>query len=154
VFLSSCGIYKFNGGSVPAGADTFSVEYFQVRAALADPNYGQLFTESLKDVLLSQTRLSLVEEEGDIQYQGVVETYQIIAVAAQENESSARNRLTISIKVEFMDTTQEDKDKSFTVSQFEDFLSDENFEDVEESLIEEINTKIIQDIFDKTLGDW
>jgi len=156
VYLSINGCYGFREiGSIPPNADTFSVDYFQVRAPRAEPNLGQTTSESLKDLLLAQTRLNLVESDGDIQYKGVIQPYSIQPVAAQgEEETASRTRLTVAIKIDYIDTTQKDKDKQFTVSQFEDFLSDENFEDVQERLVEEINRKLIQDIFDRTLGDW
>lgn len=152
--LTSCVRYGFTGGSVPSEAETFSVDYFAVRAPLADPNYGQTISESLKDLLLAQTRLSLADEEGDIQYRGTVTAYRIQPVAAQEDEVSSRNRLTISVSVDYVSITEDDKDISFTITQFEDYLTDDNFEAVEADLIEAINEKLIQDIFDKTLGDW
>jgi len=67
ILLIGCNVrYSFNGGSVPAEASTFSVDYFNVRASLADPNYGQVITEGLKDLLLDQTPLGLADQDGDI----------------------------------------------------------------------------------------
>jgi len=155
LLMSSCFSLSFTGGSVPPEAKTFSVDYFPVRAALADPNYGQLLSESMKDLLLAQTRLNLVEQDGDIQFSGTVSTYRIQPVAAQGDvETASRNRLTIGVTVQYVSLTEEGKDSEFTISQFEDFLAADEFEAKEEELLDAINQKIIQDIYDKTLGDW
>jgi len=143
-----------SGGSTPPNAKTFSVDYFTVRAPLADPNYGQLVTEGLKDLLLNQTRLSLVDNNGDIHFEGEVSRYEIFPVAASGDEVSTRNRLTVGIKLRYFNTLEPEKDKQITLSQFEDFEAAEDFGTEEESLIESINEKILQDIYDQTLGDW
>ncbi|NNC83821.1 MAG: LptE family protein [Flavobacteriales bacterium] len=153
--IPSCKVrYSFSGGSVPAEADTFSVSYFLVRAPLADPNYGQQVTEGLKDLLLDQSPLNLADEDGDIHYEGEVTRYEINPVAASGDEVSTRNRLTIELKVRYFNKIEPDKDKQLTLRQFEDFDAEDEFADIEETLLEEINTKILQDIYDQTLGDW
>ncbi len=153
--LSSCSArYSMSGGSTPLEAKTFSVDYFTVRAPLADPNYGQLVTEGLRDLLLNQTRLGLADSEGDIHYEGEVVRYEIIPVAASGEEVSTRNRLTITIKLRYFNTLEPEKDKQLTLSQFEDFEAARDFGTVEQELLETINEKILQDMYDKTLGDW
>lgn len=153
--LGNCTLrYSMNGGSTPAEADTFSVSYFNVQAPLADPNYGQLLTEGLRDLLLDQTRLSLADSDGDLQFAGEVTRYQVMPVAASGDEISELNRLTIDVKLRYVNTIEPEKDKQVTVSQFEDFDASTDFSTVEQRLIEEINAKLLQDIYDRTLGDW
>ena len=153
--LTSCKVrYSFSGGSVPAEAETFSVSYFNVRAALADPNYGQVVTEGLKDLLLDQTPLSLADDNGDIHYEGEVSKYIVVPVAASGDEVSTRNRLNVEIKIRYFNRLEPEKDKQLTIRQFEDFEASEEFSSIEEELLESINSKILQDIYDQTLGDW
>jgi len=130
------------------------VDYFVTRAPLADPNYGQVVTEGLKDLLLSQTRLRLADGTGDIHYEGEVTKYQIIPVAASGDEVSTRNRLTVDIKLRYVNALEPEKDKQLTVSQFEDFDAANDFGSVEQELLEAINEKLLQDMYDRTLGDW
>ncbi|NND94670.1 MAG: LptE family protein [Flavobacteriales bacterium] len=153
--LISCKVrYSFSGGSVPAEAKTFSVSYFSVRANLADPNYGQNITEGLKDLLLDQTPLGLSDNDGDIHYEGEVTRYEVIPVAASGEEISTRNRLNVELKVRYYNRIEPEKDKQLTLRQFEDFEASEEFSSIEEDLLDEINSKILQDIYDQTLGDW
>lgn len=153
--LNACKVnYSFTGGSVPAQANTFSVEYFNVSAPLASPIINQELTEGLKDFLLAQTRLDLAKSNGDIQYSGTVTGYNVAPIAIQSDESAATNRLTITIKVNYVNVFEEEKNFEKSFSRFADFDRNTQLADVEDALIEEITDQLVQDIFNNSLGDW
>lgn len=154
LIVNGCGVYSFTGASIHPDAETFSVKYFTVNAPLADPNYGQTLSESLKDLLLSQTRLDLQKKDGDIRYEGYVKNYLVTTSAAQGDETASLNRLTISVNVKYTNTLDEEQNFESSFSRFADFESSSDFASVEQSLIEDINDQLIQDIFDKSLGNW
>ncbi|NSW45418.1 MAG: hypothetical protein HPY79_06365, partial [Bacteroidales bacterium] len=71
VGFSSCKInYTFSGASYSADTQTFSVDFFQNQATLVNPSLSNVFTEALKDKINAQTKLKLVQQNGDIQYEG------------------------------------------------------------------------------------
>jgi hypothetical protein len=153
--IQSCTVgYSFTGADIPAAAESFSVKTFQVVAPLASPNYKIQVTEQLKDLLLSQTRLDLVEKRGDIQYEGVVTEYVIGNAAVSGDEQTTVNRLTISVKVKYVNTIDKEKNFERTFTQFADYDSQENFSAVEDRLVQDINELLIQDIFNGSLGAW
>jgi len=154
ILAQSCGVYSFTGADIPAEAKTFSVKYFNVNAPLADPNYGQILSESLKDLLLSQTKLDLTKVEGDLQFEGYIKDYRVNTSAATGDETASLNRLTISVVVKYKNIYQEENNFEHTFTRFADFDSGEEFEALEAGLIEEINDQLIQDIFDRSLGNW
>lgn len=155
ISIPSCKVsYSFTGGSVPAQANTFSVEYFNVSAALAPPTINQVITEGLKDYLLAQTRLDLAKSNGDIQYSGTITNYQISPVAIQSDESAATNRLTVTIKVNYVNVFEEEKNFEKSFSRFADFDRNTQLADVEDALLEEITDQLVQDVFNNSLGDW
>ncbi|NND77182.1 MAG: LptE family protein [Flavobacteriales bacterium] len=154
LILNGCWMYSFTGASIHPDAKTFSVKYFAVNAPLADPNYGQILSESLKDLLLSQTRLDLQKEDGDIQYEGYVKNYVVTTSQASGNETASLNRLTITLNVKYTNTLDEEQNFESSFSRFVDFNSSDDFASLEQGLIEEINEQLIQDIFDKSLGNW
>ena len=155
LLMSSCNLcYSFNGGSVPPEANTFSVDYFVVTAPLANPNYGQQISEAYRDLLLSQSRLKLTSSDGDLHYEGEITRYDVQPVAVTGNEVSSRNRLNVEVKVRFFNRIEPEKDKELTLRQFEDFEASADFSSVESDLVTAINTKILQDMYDQTLGDW
>ena len=90
--------YSFTGADIPADAKTFSVKPFQMATPLAPASYNLAITESLKDLMVSQTSLDLAEKRGDLQYEGVVTKYEIGNAAISSEEVTSVNRLTIAIK--------------------------------------------------------
>ncbi len=153
--ISSCTVsYSTTGADIPAGASTFSVKTFQIATPMAAPNYNQLISESYKDLMLAQTRLDLIEKKGDLQYEGVVTGYITGNAAVTSDEVAALNRLTVTLKVKYINTLDRSKNFEKTFSRFADYPSTEDFNRVEASLIEDINAQLVQDIFDASLGAW
>lgn len=146
--------YSFTGADIPAEANTFSVKTFQTATPLAPSNYNQLVTESLKDLMLSQTSLDLAEKRGDLQYEGVVTNFQIGSAAISSDEVTSLNRLTIGLKVKYINTFDREKNFERNFSRYADYPSSSDFNSVEGSLIEDINKQLTQDIFDASLGAW
>lgn len=149
-----CRVYNFTGADIHPDAKTYSIEQFEVRAPLAGPVSGQVFTETLKDLMQAQTPLSLVRADGDVHYEGSIVGYDVQPVAIQSNEVAALNRLTITVKVSYLNSFDEKKNKEFSVSRFADYNSGEDLSSVESALLETISGQLAQDIFDRTLGDW
>jgi hypothetical protein len=142
------------GGSIPPEAKTVSVSFFQNNAPLANPTISQSFTESLKDVFISQTRLNLVPLSGDLQFSGAITGYDIRPVAIQGNETAALNRLTVTVSVRYVNTLNEKQNFEQSFSRFVDFPSATELSSNEESLISEVNKQLIQDIYDRSFGNW
>jgi Lipopolysaccharide-assembly len=152
---SSCKVsYGFTGADIPAGAKNFSIRYFQNFAPTSPVTYSQEITESLKDLFLAQTPLDLVKEKGDLQFEGAVTSYAISTTAVTAEEQSASNRLSITVKIKYINTFDKTKnfEKSFT--RFQNYDSSENLATVEKKLTEEINKQLTQDIFDASIGKW
>lgn len=155
LFLLSCKVnVTFTGADIPANAKTVSVLYFQNNAALAGPVVAQSMTEALKDIFISQTRLNLVASNGDLQYEGTITGYDVRPVAVQGNETAALNRLTITVRIKYVNTFDDKKNFEQNFSRFTDFSSSLDLASNEESLVGEVNKQLVQDIFDKSLGNW
>tara|TARA_B100001758_G_C18337716_1_gene572564 strand:- start:243 stop:746 length:504 start_codon:yes stop_codon:yes gene_type:complete len=154
VYLSSCGIYSFTGASIPPGAKTVSVGYFQNKAANIQPILSQTFTENLKDIFLEQTNLVLQEANGDLAFSGYISKYEIKPIAIESNENAAKNRLTISVHVIFVNSIEKEKGFEQKFSRYRDYESTENINNIEEELINYITEEIIEDIFNKSIVNW
>ena len=155
IFCQGCKVnYGFTGADIPAGAKNFSIRYFQNFAATSPVTYTQEITEALKDLFLAQTPLDLVKEKGDLQFEGAVTSYAISTTAVSAEEQSTSNRLTITVKIKYINTFDKSKnfEKSFT--RFENFPSSENLASVEKELTGKINKQFTQDIFDASIGKW
>jgi len=150
--LQGCVSYSFVDGSI--NAETFSVSNFEEQAANAPAGYGGQFTDYLKDFMIGRTKLKLKDLDADIKINGVIKSYNTSPVALQNNETAALNRLKITIKVTVINTVndKESFEKNFT--QFSDYSSDQDLSTVETQLLEDINSKIAQDIVNELSSNW
>jgi len=154
ILLFSCGIYSFNGASIPKNAETVSVDYFINSAPTKQPTLSQVLSEKLKDFFTTQTNLIIAQNNGDLNFTGEIIKYEIKPIAIQSNETAGQNRLTISIKVNFKNSYNNEFDFEHTFSRYRDYESSQNFSEIENLLIEEISTELIEDIFNKAVVNW
>lgn len=153
-FLSGCGIYSFSGASVSADIKTISIAYFPNQASFVQPSLSQVFTEKLKEKFVTQTSLTQVTSGGDLQFEGFITDYQSQPTAIQGNEQAALNRLTISVKVKFVNLKDEKQNFESSFSRFADYDARQSLAVVETQLIGEISTQLVDDIFNKAMINW
>ena len=154
ILLSACGIYSFTGASISSDVETVSIGYFQNNAPMVQPNLSNNMTESLKDQFISQTNLSLTDVNGDLQFEGQITGYKVKPIAIQSNETAAQNRLTISVKVTFTNTFDENQNYSQSFSHYADFDSSQDISSVEIDLIDQIVEVLSEKMFNKAVANW
>lgn len=145
--------YSFTGGSTGA-AKTVSIKTFTNNATIVQPTLAQAFTEALKDLFVSQTRLSLIQDNGDLSFEGYITSYNVAPVAVTGNQTAALNRLTITVMVKFENKLDDTKNFEQSFSRFADWQSSVPLNAVETDLIKDINTQLVQDIFNKAVINW
>ena len=153
--FTSCGSvqYSLTGGG-PLDAKTVTIKYFNNKATLVNPNLSQTFTEMLKDKFLKESKLELVEQDGEWTFSGYISSYSTAPVAISSDNKAQQTRLTIAINVKFEDKLDKKKNFEQTFSNYADYDNSKNLSEVESSLVTDISTKIIQDIYSKTALDW
>lgn len=154
VLWSCTASYSFTGASISPEVKTVSIDFFPNQASLAPPSVGQEFTEALKDIFLSQTNLTLVNSGGDLTFEGYISNYTANPVAIQGDETAALTRVTMTVKVIFTDNNDEKNSFESNFSSYEDFETSKSLSAVEEELIQSINEKLVQDIFNKSVTNW
>lgn len=153
--LVGCKInYSSQGGPIDPNLKTISIDQFSNQASLGPSTIGFIFTEKLRDLFQSQTKLELISTNGDLNYEGTISSYTIQPIAVQGNQTAAQNRLTISVMVNFINKLDDKKNFDQAFTRFADYASTSDIGSIQDRLIEEIFDQITQDIFDKTLGDW
>ena len=111
--------------------------------------------EQMKDKVLRLTKLEQVDIDGDLEILGAVTGYDVKASAITANEQAAQNRLTVTVKISFVNRKypEEDfQDKSF--SAYADFDASSSLDAVEATLCEEIVEQLCEDIFNSTVANW
>lgn len=155
VFSQSCKIsYGFTGANLSPEVKTFSVYYFPNRARLVNPTLSQTFTEELKEKLQRQTSLDELADSGDLEFEGQITGYEVRPMAIQKDDQAAQNRLTITIKLKYLNSKAPDENFERSFTAFEDFDSASSLSDIEDSLVPEIIKKLTEDIFNATIANW
>lgn len=151
---TGCGIYSFTGASIPPGAETISIQYFPNNAQMVEPTLSQQFTDALKDKFVSQTDLSMIDNNGDLQLEGEITGYSVKPVAITGDQTAALNRLEITVRVRYTNTLDESKDFDQKFTRYEDYSSAQNLSSVQQGLIDAINEMLVEDIFNKAVVNW
>ncbi len=158
----SCSLPQFtfkSGGkeTKEIDAETVQVDFFENNSSLGGASLSASFTEDLRDIMRSQTKLNLVADKGDIQIYGKIKDFSISPINIQSgSESAAQNRLKMIVLV----STYFNKNDSIglensSFNAFIDYDAQNDFNSLEESLIENLNYQITQDVFDKVFGgEW
>lgn len=147
--------YNMTGGSLNPDIKTFSVDYFPNKALLVVPYLSTLFTEKLQTYMRTKTSLKEVtDNNGDIRFEGQIVGYNQRPIDIQRDEVATNNRLTIEIQVKYTNTKDDKFDFNTRFSNYKDYGIDEDFNSIEESLINEILDKIIDDIYNKAVVNW
>tara|TARA_B110000003_G_scaffold208536_1_gene207430 strand:+ start:42884 stop:43390 length:507 start_codon:yes stop_codon:yes gene_type:complete len=150
----SCGIYKFNGGST-GDSKTIQVDFFANQAPLIEPQLSQRFTQEMQDLFLRQTNLDLVNSRGDLRFEGEITGYRVNPMSATSQQTAAQNRLTITVNVRFYNLLKEEDDFEKQFSFYSDFDANAQLTGgVLDAALDEILERIIQDIFNASLGNW
>ena len=146
--------YSFTGASISPQVKTLSVQYFQNRASLVQPGLSQTITDALIDKCRAQTRLSLINGFGDVNFEGEIIDYNTKPLTVAADSRAAMNRFTISVKVKFTNTVEPQYNFEKTFTRYEDYDSRLNLSDVEQQLSEKIIGLIVEDIFNAAFVNW
>ncbi|MGE4585983.1 MAG: LptE family protein [Mangrovibacterium sp.] len=153
--LQGCKVgYSFTGAAIADDVKTFSVDYFANRARLVNPNLSQQFTEALQEKLMRQTSLDLVRERGDLEFSGQITGYETRPMNIKEGDYASQTRLTVTVKVKFVNNTDHEADWEKSFSAYSDYDSSKILSEVEEELMTEILEQLMEDIFNASIANW
>ncbi len=155
LLMQSCGIYSFTGTSIQPDVKTVTVNYFEYLAPKVNPSLSSLLTEAMQEKFLRLTKLELVDIDGDLEIIGSVTGYEVRASSVTANEQVAQNRLTVTVKVDFINRKYPEESleaKSF--SAYQDFDATQSLDAVEATLCEDIVEQLCEDIFNGTVANW
>ncbi len=149
-FLIAC--YTFSGSSLSPDIKTCMISNFPNYSSLQNPNLSQDFTIALQDRFTQRTKLALQDLPSDINIEGEITDYRITSENTSSDNIRAQNRLTITVKVRYENQIDSNKsfDKSFT--DFDNF--DANDVQPSDQVVEDVYTRIIDQIFNAIVADW
>ena len=122
---------------------------------------GLTFSEGLKDYFQRRTKLELVANKGDMQFDGIIANYvvrpQSVASSGNSNvaDGTGLMRLQISVNVIFNNTKKEEDNFERSFQFFSDYDPSANsLNSIEGQLVEEIFEQIYFDIFQASVAQW
>ena len=156
LMATACSIsYKFNGASIDyTKVKTIMISDFTNQASYVNPTLAPEFTEELKDIYIRQTRLEQVKSNGDLALEGEVTGYDFTPMAVKEDAIASQTRLTITVRVRYMNNTNPDEDFEQSFSAYREFDSNLMLQQVDSSLCAEIIEEIVDQVYNATVANW
>lgn len=152
--VKACGIYSFSGTSIQPDVKTVTIDLFEYKALRVNPTLSSTLTDELKTLFRKMTKLEQVEMDGDIQITGQITGYDVRAAAVTASEVSALNRLTVSVKINYMNRKYPEEDKEQSFSAYADYDATQSLDAVESTLCDEIVEKLCDLILNATVANW
>ncbi|MCO6487437.1 MAG: hypothetical protein J5I98_03415 [Phaeodactylibacter sp.] len=152
VLFSGC--YSFRGISIDPSVTTYYVEQFTNNALNAQPALAQRFAEDLKEKIRTESRLVFNDTDPNIEFKGIIVSYNVTSEAPQPGETTAINRLTITTAIEYINNVNEEKGWKKNFSFFFDFPSSQDLASVEDEAVTAISNQMMEDIFNAAFTDW
>lgn len=154
LFCSACTVkYSFSGVDIAPEVKTVSVKNFKNNASLVNLKLSNEMTNKLKEKFISQTKLLVVDQDGDLQFEGQITNYSVSATAVG-SDKAALNRLTVTVQVSFINNMDPKKNYDTQFSRYADFSSSQTLEQVQDALVAEIVEALVDDIFSKAVTNW
>ncbi|MXV39273.1 hypothetical protein GO491_11400 [Flavobacteriaceae bacterium Ap0902] len=151
--LSSC--YSFTGSSLDPRIESIKIDNFINYASFQLPNYAQEFTNDLQLRFDQRTSLNLTNSnDADIFIDGEIVDFYETPVNITSGDRASQNRLTIKVRVNYVNNIQEEKSFSRTFSHYLEYDSSLTLNQVAANLTPDINAVIIDQIFTAIVADW
>ncbi|MDR2764029.1 MAG: LPS assembly lipoprotein LptE [Tannerella sp.] len=154
--LVSCSIsYKFNGASIDYTlVKSISISDFPNMAPLVYPPLAQRFTDELKDKYIRQTRLQVLRENGTLDLEGEITTYELTPQAVKEDAYASMTRLTITVRVRYANRANPEEDFEQNFSAYREFSNTNTIDQVQDDLCAEIVKELVDLIYNATVASW
>lgn len=156
ILVTACTIsYKFNGASIDySKVKTITIKDFPNQAPLVYPALSQKFTEALKDIYTRQTRLQIVNNNGDLELEGEITGYELTPMAVKEDAYASQTKLTITVRVRYYNRVTPEKDFEQSFSAYREFDATKMLQEVQDELSTQIIDELVDQIYNSTVADW
>ncbi len=153
--MSACKIYSFSGANINPDIKTISVAYIFNKSGNGPASASDIFTNLLKDKMITNTNLTMTNTNGDVYFAGEISNYNYTIQAPSGNTTSDLRRITMAVTISYynrIDEIESFEQKTFT--RFADYPVSEDLTAIEETIITEISTQLVDDIFNAAFVKW
>ncbi len=159
IFLASTSIYStcsytFKDVSIPPEVKTAKVNYIDNRARFVNPQLSPKLTDKLKQKIIGQTRLTLVNgDDAHYEISGSVTDFSVTTSGISGQQVSSNN-LNITVHVIFRNRLDESKNFESDITRNFPFSASVSFSDAQNQLLDDIVKNVTDDIFNKIFSNW
>lgn len=133
---------------------TITIAEFPNRAEYVYAPMTTEFNQKLKDMFIQQTRLQLVNANGDLEIDGEITGYNQYNEAVAADGISSKVKLTMTVNVRYVNNTNHEEDFEQQFSAFQTYDSSLLLTDVQDDLISKMIKDITEQIFNSTVANW
>lgn len=152
-FSSSCHVYKFQDISIPDSIKTVRVNFIENRASYVNPQLSPQLTDKLRQKIVSQTRLTQVNNENaHFDISGTVSDYSF-STSAISGQQTAGNRLTINVHI-ILRNQLDNTEQEFDISRSFEFSASLTRAQAEAGLNDEMIRNLVDEIFNRIFSNW
>ncbi|MFZ4589871.1 MAG: LPS assembly lipoprotein LptE [Ignavibacteria bacterium] len=153
--LSSCGIYSFKGNNPPEGIKTVAVPLFTDNSGFAVSGIVEKFTEVLKNKVISDNTLKLVDKtKADAVITCSITSIKDDALVISGAENVTKRKITISVNVIFENLKKQKKIWERNYDNWGEYNSSSNSFSEREAGIVIARDKIAEDILNDIISNW
>lgn len=133
---------------------TISIAEFPNRAEFVYAPMTTEFNQKLKDMFIQQTRLQLVNSNGDLEIDGEITGYNQYNESVAADGFSSKVKLTMTVNVRYVNNTNHEEDFEQQFSAFQTYDSSLLLTAVQDELINKMIKDITEQIFNSTVANW
>lgn len=133
---------------------TISIAEFPNRAEFVYAPMTTEFNQKLKDMFIQQTRLQLVNSNGDLEIDGEITGYNQYNESVAADGYSSKVKLTMTVNVRYVNNTNHEEDFEQQFSAFQTYDSSLLLTAVQDDLISKMIKDITEQIFNSTVANW
>jgi len=156
VLLPACAYYSFTGATIPERFETIAIPLAEDNSRSPLPTLDEELTERLTNRFVRQTRLTLetTEADADAVLTTTIARYVNEPTAVRGDERAAQNRVTIAVRVRYLDQVEDRPLVDRTFTSFEQYDPVADGPDGEEAAALAALDNIADDIFTAATSDW
>jgi len=153
--MASCRVnYSFSGINIGKNIKTFEVPYIPNNASIIVPGINDEFRNELIDKITQNTNLDEDKNNPDLVFEAEITDYSVQPVSLTAEQTAAMNRLTISIKLAYINHKNEKDNFTKSYSHYYDYPATQSRIEIQDEAHKEIFNQILEDIFSDTLAKW
>lgn len=145
--------YTMKDISYPPEVKTAKVNYFENQARFVNPQLSPQLTDRLKQKIISQTRLAVINSDADYDIGGYISDFSV-NTSGISGQTASSNNLNITVHIIFKNRLDEKKNFETDITRNFPFSASLSFADAQSRLMDDILKNITEDIFNKIFSNW